>query len=144
MLMMVMIALAGMGAGPAGSAKVAAAPKQAARSGRDTVVVKMVDKGPSSFAFEPAHVTVHPGDVLEFVQTAATPHDVAFTKVPSGVNLGARKVGPFLTQPKQTYDLAIDDAFKPGHYDFVCLPHMALGMKGTLDVVAGASTHINR
>lgn len=122
----------------------AAAGTPQGRSAVDTVVVKMVDKGPSSFAFEPARITVHPGDVVRFVQTATTPHDVAFTKLPAKVDLGARKVGPFLTQPGQTYDLAIDDAFRPGHYDFVCLPHMAMGMKGTLDVEAGSSTDTNR
>lgn len=142
-LMIVGFALATAAAGPGGRS--VTTPVTAwglrGRSGVDTVVVKMVDKGPSSFAFEPAHVTVHQGDVLRFVQTVSTPHDVAFTKLPAKVDLGARKVGPFLTQPGQTYDLTIDDAFRPGHYDFVCLPHMAMGMKGTLDVEAGASTH---
>ncbi|MEJ2216569.1 MAG: plastocyanin/azurin family copper-binding protein [Gemmatimonadota bacterium] len=136
-VMMVTVALATMGAGRGSRATVPVGPDHSwTQSGGDTVVVKMVDKSPSSFAFEPAHVTVHSGDVLEFVQTATTPHDVVFTKVPSGVDLGSRKVGPFLTQPGQTYDLTINDAFKPGHYDFVCLPHQALGMKGALDVEA--------
>lgn len=120
---------------------------QAARAqqgARDTVVVKLVDKSASSFAFEPSHLTVHPGEVVRFVQTAAIPHNVAFTKVPGKAKLGARKSGPFLTRPGQTYDLAIDSGFVPGHYDFVCLPHMALGMTGTLDVKAGASTQSQR
>lgn len=144
-LMMIGIALATMGAGTGGHAKAPRTPNRPLRqSAGDTVVVKMVDKSPSSFAFEPAHVTVHPGDVLRFVQTVATPHDVVFTKVPSGVNLGSEKVGPFLTQPGQTYDLVIDETFKPGHYDFVCLPHQALGMKGVLEVEGEPSTQTNQ
>jgi plastocyanin len=144
-LMMIGIALATVGAGPGGHGKASTSPNRSlAQTPGDTVVVKMVDKSPSSFAFVPAHVTVHSGDVLEFVQTATTPHDVVFTKVPAGVNLGSRKVGPFLTQPGQTYDLVIDETFKPGHYDFVCLPHQALGMKGSLDVGADASNHSNQ
>lgn len=106
----------------------------------DTVVVKMVNKNASSYAFEPANVTLHPGDVLEFQQTGAVPHDVAFTKTPAGAKISSIKVGPFLTAKGQTYDLVIDGRFPPGHYAYDCLPHAALGMKGTFDVVTAAPT----
>lgn len=134
MMMLAMIAAGATGSawGGVGAGLLVSPARQA---GPDTVVVKLVDKGPSSFAFEPAHVTAHAGDVIRFVQTVKTPHDVAFMKVPPHTNLGARTNGPFLTQPGETYDVTIDSAFKPGQYEFVCLPHMALGMRGTLQVV---------
>lgn len=105
----------------------------------DTIVVKMVNKSATQFAFEPASVTVHPGDVLQFLQTGSVPHDVQLTKAPSGAKIGSLKIGPMLTSKGQTYDLAIDGRFPPGHYAYDCLPHFALGMKGSFDVVATAS-----
>lgn len=111
-------------------------PVAIAQAGTDTVLVKMVNKGPTSFAFEPARVTVHPGDVVRFVQTGAVPHDVAFTKGPSGAKLDGLKAGPMLLAKGQTYDLAIDGRFTAGEYTYECLPHAALGMKGSIDVAA--------
>lgn len=104
----------------------------------DTVVVRMVNKSTTQFAFEPKTVTVHQGDVLEFVQTGNVPHDVSFTKAPSGAKISSIMVGPMLTATGQTYDLVIDARFPVGHYDYNCLPHLALGMKGSFEVVAAA------
>ncbi len=104
----------------------------------DTIVVKMVDKGPTAFAFEPAHLRAHPGDVLHFVQTASTPHDVQFTKFAPHSHVSSAP-SAFLTTPGQTYNVAIGTGFTPGHYVFICMPHATLGMTGTLDVVAGPS-----
>jgi plastocyanin len=42
--------------------------------------------------------------------------------------------GPYVTQKGQTYELRIDEHFPPGRYEFVCQPHQAFGMKGTLVV----------
>ncbi len=124
--------LAGFGAAPA-PARVAPA------LATDTVVVRMVDKSASKFVFEPSKVTVHKGDVLEFLQTGDIPHDVQFTKTPKGAKIGAIQIGPMLIGNGKTYDIAIDGRFPVGHYAYDCLPHAALGMKGTFDVVAPAA-----
>lgn len=98
------------------------------------VIVKMVDKSPTEYVFSPAMVTVKPGDVVRFVQTATTPHNVDFKQ-----DIGEGKTGEYLTTPNQTYDVKIDGRFKPGTYDFVCVPHEAMGMIGRITVTAGGN-----
>lgn len=103
----------------------------------NTVVVKMVDKSATEFAFEPANVVVKPGDVVRFVQTVATPHNVEFKDVPAGATLGVERMGPFLVQPNDTYEVPIGAGFKAGTYKFVCTPHEMMGMMGSITVEAG-------
>jgi plastocyanin len=82
--------------------------------------------------FDPDHVTVRRGDVLRFklemgVHNASWPAD----RNPAGVELPEST--PFLQIPGQTYDVLID--MPPGDYTYICDPHAALGMVGTLTVV---------
>lgn len=98
------------------------------------VVVKMIDKSATEFTFEPSQVSVHPGDVLRFVQTSATPHNVEFREVPAGADLGATKTSQYLTAPDQKLEIQIDKHFVTGTYRFVCIPHEAMGMKGSLTI----------
>lgn len=99
-----------------------------------TVVVNMVDRSATQYAFEPAELTVHPGDTVRFVQTGAMPHNVQFTKSPAGSSLGGAQMGPFLTTLGQTYQLVIDGRFGAGAHEFVCTPHVSMGMRGTMTV----------
>jgi len=108
---------------------------QAQSTTPETVVVKMVAKGPGVWRFEPQSVSVKPGDTLRFEQTDTAPHNVQFKKMPKGAKLDDLLVGPFLLAPGQTYDLAMDDRFVPGEYRYVCTPHEMLGMKGSFKVV---------
>ena len=87
------------------------------------------------FAFRPARITANPGDVLRFVQQGDMPHNVEFREVPDGVDLGDARMGPFLVQKGQTYELKIDERFKPGTYRIVCTPHEGMGMSGVLVVL---------
>jgi plastocyanin len=98
------------------------------------VVVKMVDVSATEYRFEPAILTAGAGDTVRFIQSGAMPHNVDFKAVPAGTNLGAAKTGPFLTKAGETYDLVIDGRFAAGIHQFNCMPHEALGMKGTLTV----------
>ncbi len=102
-----------------------------------TVVVKMVDKSPTEFHFEPAQLTVQRGDTVRFLQTGTTPHNVEFQNPPPGTALGAQLMGPFLMKAGETYDVVIDARFAGGEHRFVCTPHQTMGMTGTL-TVAGA------
>jgi len=99
------------------------------------VVVRMVDKSPTEFAFEPALVTVNPGDVVKFEQTGNTPHNVDFRSGPDGGNLKGT-VSDYLVQAGQTYEVKIDERFGIGVHEFVCTPHELMGMKGTIKVEA--------
>jgi plastocyanin len=98
------------------------------------VPVKMTDISATQFKFDPAEITVNPGDTVRFVQSTITPHNVDFRSTPAGANLGAAKLGPFLTAAGQNYDLVIDARFSAGTYQFVCTPHEMMGMKGVLTV----------
>lgn len=107
---------------------------QAQDSEGSVIIVKMIDISPTEFAFEPANITAQPGDVIRFVQTTATPHNVEFKTPPGGSDLSAIMMGPFLTQMDETYEIEIDGRFVAGSYDFVCTPHFMMGMTGTLTV----------
>ena len=112
-------------------AKTAAAPR--------VVIVKMVEKSPTEFAFEPAQVTVKTGDVVRFVQTGAMPHNVEFRDLPAGVDLGAARTSAYLSAKDETYEVKIDGRFAKGLYNYVCVPHEAMGMKGTITVSGGGT-----
>lgn len=101
-----------------------------------TIVVKMVDKSLTEYAFEPADIVVNRGDVVRFVQTSSTPHNVEFKELAAGTSLNGDRVGPYLTQPDEVYEVAIDDRFAAGAHRFVCTPHEFMGMVGTLTVEA--------
>jgi plastocyanin len=118
----------------AGAALAQTAARPAGHAGQ-LVVVKMADRGGATpYAFEPAKVTIQPGDTLRFLEEAGVVHNVRFTTHPSAAHLGAATTGPYLTTKGQTYDLVIDGRFAPGSYAFVCDPHDAMGMRGTLTV----------
>lgn len=98
------------------------------------VVVKMVDVSATEYRFEPAEISVNPGDTVRFEQAGVMPHNVEFREGPAGVNLGAARMGPFLTKAGETYDVVIDARFPAGVHKYVCTPHEALGMKGSITV----------
>lgn len=108
---------------------------QATTTAPHMIVVKLVAKaGAMPFGFEPAIVVAQRGDTVRFVEAASAMHDVHFTKQAPGAKLGAAATGPYLTTKGETYDLLIDGRFTPGTYEYVCEPHEAIGMKGTLVV----------
>ncbi|MEQ1692362.1 MAG: plastocyanin/azurin family copper-binding protein [Gemmatimonas sp.] len=98
------------------------------------VVVKMIDKSLTEFTFEPSTIAVRPGDIVQFVQTGSTPHNIEFRQMPAGVDLGAVKTSPYLATPNQKYEITIDKKFVKGTYAFVCIPHEGFGMKGSLTI----------
>jgi plastocyanin len=111
---------------------------QSASAGPHMIVVKLVEKGGAMpYAFEPAITVAQRGDTVRFVEAAGVMHNVHFTKQASGAKLGGAATGPYLTTKGQTYDLVIDARFAEGRYEFVCEPHEAIGMKGTLVVNGG-------
>ena len=100
-----------------------------------TIEVRMVDRGPSEFVFEPAEITVRPGDRVVWVQTGVMPHNVEFTAAPESSDVPGLPRSPFLTTRDQRYELVIDDRFGTGQYEYICTPHVTMGMSGTIKVV---------
>lgn len=103
----------------------------------DVIVVEMIEKSATSYAFEPAEIDVRPGMIVRFVQAGVVPHNVEFKETPEGTDLGEARMGPFLLQKGETYELTIDERFAEGEYRFVCTPHEAMGMIGSLTVTSG-------
>lgn len=114
-----------------------AAPEEAPFEPR-TVEVRMMDDG-GSFRFEPADVEVRRGDRLRFVMAGSMPHNVEFSRngAPDGVDLEKLWVGPYLTANGESYEVEVDGRFADGSYDYLCAPHAALGMTGTITVEGG-------
>jgi manganese oxidase len=110
---------------------------RAEEAGR-THVVAMVEDG-AEMRFEPARLEVRRGDVIRFVQEGAIPHNVQFVRntAPEGVELEELWSGPYLSKKGEVYEIVIDERFGDGEYDYVCTPHIAMGMTGTLVVDGG-------
>jgi plastocyanin len=97
--------------------------------------VQMVTtQGGAAGEFQPATLNVKKGDVVRWTMADGTVmHNVSFAQAdsnPAGFTPPADS--PFLTQQGQTYELKID--FAPGTYNYVCVPHEAMGMKGSITV----------
>lgn len=112
------------------------------RVGR-TVRVQMVQQG-SAYKFVPANFSVHPGDVVEFVNGSGFPHNVGFepNQVPAGAatvlnaamaHRSGSLLGPMMMAAHETYRISFVGA-PVGAYHYFCLPHKALGMIGVITV----------
>jgi plastocyanin len=134
-----------LAAGLAACVVLAAAPALRAARAADPVTheVRMWSDGKTAH-FAPAEVVIHPGDAVRFVNTGGGPHNVSFD--PETVPADVRRVlaasmsaqiqplwGPLLTETGQSYTIRFTGV-KPGRYEFFCMPHMAMGMRGVLVV----------
>jgi plastocyanin len=117
--------------------------KAAAAAPPVTHEVRMWSDGKTA-RFEPAQVVIHPGDAVRFVNAGGGPHNVSFdpAKLPADVRRAlqadmAEQIqplwGPFVTDVGQGYTIRFDGV-KPGRYEFFCMPHMAMSMRGVLVV----------
>ncbi len=97
------------------------------------VEVKMgADSG--KLIYEPAQINAKPGDKIKWIMNKAGPHNVVFDVKTSADS----KTAEAMTQKKlinKKNDFLVTtipaDA-PPGAYNFVCVPHKAAGMIGTL------------
>ena len=96
--------------------------------------------------FVPAEISARAGDTLRFINQAGGPHNIQFfvDSIPESARvlleaaMPGEKIGPLssplLLGEHDRYDIAVP-ALPPGRYPFVCLPHFASRMLGTLIVV---------
>ena len=128
---------AGAATAPAAGA-VAAAPA----TGK-THEVKMTGDA-TGYKFEPANITVEEGDAVKFIMVSGGPHNVAFQNVTDATakaqldaNMPGQKMGelsgPFVMQPNEAYTISFAKV-PHGKYDFICTPHAAMNMKGSVTV----------
>jgi plastocyanin len=123
---------------PAPASAVAAAPA----TGK-THEVKMIGDA-SGYKFVPADLTVKAGDAVKFIMVSGGPHNVAFQNVADAAakaqldaNMSGAKMGelssPMLMQPNEAYTISFASV-PAGKYDFICTPHAAMNMKGSITV----------
>lgn len=112
--------------------------------GGGVVHIVRLTAGGARPAFEPAEVTLRPGDLLRFVQTARLPESVAFDTSgvpPGGAELLAEQgalSSSVLLEPGAMHDVSFEGA-PAGRYPFFSLPHAALGMEGVVTVQGAES-----
>lgn len=107
----------------------------------DTVTVQMKAEG-TSFVFEPKEVSIKAGQAVKWVMVSGAPHNVAFQNVAadSKAQLDANMpekmaelTGKMLMNPNENYVVSFAGV-KPGKYDYVCQPHAAMNMTGSITV----------
>ena len=96
------------------------------------------------FRFEPANFTVKQGDGVKFIMVSGAPHNVAFENVPDAAKAqldanipAADKMSELQTRYFQTEgeEVTISFANVPaGAYNYTCIPHAAMNMKGVITV----------
>ncbi|HEU4995751.1 MAG TPA: plastocyanin/azurin family copper-binding protein [Gemmatimonadaceae bacterium] len=134
-------------AAPAAGATTAAAPAPGAAAGTMAPVtgtwheVKMLgdEKG---YKFDPVDVVVKPGDGVRWIMVSGGPHNVAFQDVPAAAraqlsanmpNQISDLSSPMLLNPNEKYEMSFAN-IPAGKYNYICTPHIATGMKGSVTV----------
>ncbi len=110
-----------------------------------THVVRLIaDPAKDDYRFEPAALTVSPGDVVVFRVASGAPHSVVFEG--EGLSPGVRGAinsalpnrsgelsSPLLTAIGKDLRFVVPQ-IPPGTYRYYCLPHRAYDMRGELTV----------
>jgi plastocyanin len=129
-------------AAPAAAAPAAGAVAAAPATGQ-THEVKMIGDA-TGYKFDPANITVKQGDAIKFIMVSGGPHNVTFQNVTDAAakaqldaNMPGQKMGelasPMVMQPNEAYVVSFAKV-PAGKYDFICTPHAAMNMKGTVTV----------
>ncbi len=106
--------------------------------------VKMVQTASGGYEFQPKDITIKEGDGIKFIVVSGVPHNIAFnsTDVPAPVqpqlsaNMGAAPgelATAFLLNPGDASTISFAN-IPPGKYPYICQPHLAMAMAGTITV----------
>ncbi|HEX9483127.1 MAG TPA: plastocyanin/azurin family copper-binding protein [Gemmatimonadaceae bacterium] len=127
---------------PAATTPAAGAAAAAPATGA-THEVKMIGDA-SGYKFDPASLTIKSGDAVKFINVSGGPHNVTFQNVTDAAakaqldaNMPGAKMGelssPMLMQPNEPYVISFAKV-PAGTYNFICTPHAAMNMKGSITV----------
>lgn len=105
--------------------------------------VRMIMEGTTA-RFEPANLTIRSGDRIRFTTATGGPHNVAFDpakiadaaepRIAAGMpNPMMPLTGPFVINAGDSYTVTFAGV-PAGRYEFFCLPHMGMNMKGVITV----------
>lgn len=117
------------------------APGTAAAVTGATHEVKMLgdEKG---YRYEPVDLTIKAGDGVTWTMVSGQPHNVVFQNVPADAktqlaanmpNQLTELGSPMLLNANEKYSVSFAGV-KPGKYDYMCQPHLANNMKGSITV----------
>jgi plastocyanin len=110
-----------------------------------THTVRMVgDPARGTYAFEPANITIKRGDAVKWVMVSGGPHNVQFeaNAIPAGAqaqltanmpNQATPLGSPMMMNPNEEYTVSFAGV-PAGRYNYVCTPHLAMNMRGTVTV----------
>jgi len=103
----------------------------------ETYTVKMgADSG--ALKYEPATLTVKPGDTVKWVNNKLAPHNAVFDdkQVPGGDKALAKKLShkQLLFSPGESYEVTFSEDMPAGDYAYYCEPHRGAGMVGKITV----------
>jgi len=109
----------------------------AAPAAAETFTVKMgADNG--MLAFEPAKLTVKPGDTVKWVINKVPPHNVVFdgASIPGGDKALAESLSHKKLEmtPGGGFEATIPADAPAGEYTYYCEPHRGAGMVGKITV----------
>jgi plastocyanin len=103
--------------------------------------VKMLgdEKG---YRFEPVDIKIKAGDGIKWTFVSGGPHNVAFQNVSGSArtalsanmpNQLSDLSSPMMLNPGENYQVSFAGV-PPGKYDYICTPHIANNMKGSVTV----------
>lgn len=129
-------------AAPSSAPSTTAAAAPAAATGATHDVQMLGDA--TGYRYNPASLTIKAGDAVRWTMVSGGPHNVTFwtDSIPAAAQgqltanmtgTTAPLTGPLLLTPNQTYTVSFANA-PAGTYKYFCTPHLALGMKATIQV----------
>ena len=97
---------------------------------REHVVRVISDLDAFRMYFEPSRLVINPGDTVVWLNEEAIDHNVM--TYPDGFPVGAKAFeSPFMAEKGQRWSHTFT---QEGIYDYHCLPHLIMGMHGTIIV----------
>lgn len=105
--------------------------------------VKMVGDASTGYKFVPENLTIKAGDGVKWTMVSGGPHNVAFQNVSAAAksqlmaNMPDQSSGELsskmMMQPSEFMTMSFANVVA-GKYDYVCTPHIAMNMKGSITV----------
>ena len=120
-----------------------AAPGNAAPITGTTHEVKMVGDPATGYKFVPENLTIKAGDGVKWTMVSGGPHNVSFQNVAAGAkaqlvaNMPNQEMGELSSKMYMNANEGFTMSFgnvAAGKYDYVCTPHIAMNMKGSVTV----------
>ena len=94
------------------------------------------------YRYEPTDLTLKAGDGVRWTMITGAPHNAAFQNVAADAkaqlsanmpNQLTELSSPLLLNANEKYEMSFANV-KPGKYDYICTPHLANNMKGSITV----------